>query len=282
MQIDPALQSTQVDGVRLAYREAGSRDHEPVVLVHGYPANHRCWRHQIPVLAQSHRVIAVDLLGWGSSERPRSLAFDYDTEVARLGRVLDALELEQVNLVGHDYGGFLSLGFARRHPHRVRRLAILNSRAQGTFVPRWYATFALAGLLGRTPGLRRLAERLPLGAMNRRGMAALVSDGTLEPALLDDYVGWMADREGARWLLHFFADYSVRRRRELRDGLPRIGCPTAVVWGRLDRYLPTAIARELAAEIPNAELTMIDDAGHFVMEKRPSAVTDALLRLLAR
>ena len=282
MQIDPALQSTQVDGVRLAYREAGSRDHEPVVLVHGYPANHRCWRHQIPVLAQSHRVLAVDLIGWGNSERPRSLAFDYDTEVDRLGRVLDALGLAQVNLFGHDYGGFLSLGFAQRHPHRVRRLAILNSRAQGTFVPRWYATFALVGLLGRAPGLRTLAARLPLGAMNRRGMAALVSDGTLEPALLDDYVGWMADREGARWLLHFFAEYSVRRRPELSDGLAQIGCPTAVVWGRLDRYLPTAIAQELAAEIPSAELTMIDEAGHFVMEERPSAVTDALLRLLAR
>jgi cis-3-alkyl-4-acyloxetan-2-one decarboxylase len=282
MQIEPALQSVQVDGVRLAYREAGSRDHEPVVLVHGYPANHRCWRHQIPVLAQSHRVLAVDLIGWGNSERPLSLAFDYDTEVARLGRALDALGLEQVNLFGHDYGAFLLLGFAQRHPHRVRRLAILNSRAQGTFVPRWYATFALAGLLGGTPGLRTLAERLPLGAINRRGMAALVSDGTLEPALLDDYVGWMADREGARWLLHFFADYSVRRRPELRDGLRRIGCPTAVVWGRLDRYLRTAIAQELATEIPNAELTMIDDAGHFVMEERPSAVTDALIRLLAR
>jgi cis-3-alkyl-4-acyloxetan-2-one decarboxylase len=282
MQIEPALQIAQVDGVRLAYREAGSRDHEPVVLVHGYPANHRCWRHQIPVLAQTHRVLAVDLIGWGNSERPRSLAFDYDTEVARLGRVVDALGLEQVNLFGHDYGGFLSVGFAQRHPHRLRRLAILNSRAQGTFVPRWYATFALAGLLGGTPGLRRLAERLPMGAMNRRGMAALVSDGALEPALLDDYVGWMADREGARWLLHFFADYSVRRRPELRDGLQRIGCPTAVVRGRLDRYLRTAIAQELAAEIPNAELTMIDDAGHFVMEERPSAVTDALLRLLAR
>jgi pimeloyl-ACP methyl ester carboxylesterase len=282
MQIGPALKCAQVDGVRLAYQEAGFHDHEPVVLVHGYPANHRSWRHQIPALAQSHRVLAVDLIGWGNSERPRSLAFDYDTEVDRLGRILDALGVAQVNLFGHDYGGFLSLGFAQRHPHRVRRLAILNSRAQGTFVPRWYATFALVGLLGRTPGLRTLGARLPLGAINRRGMAALVTDGTVEPALLDDYVGWMADPEGARWLLHFFADYSVRRRPELRDGLEHIGCPTAVVWGRLDRYLPTAIARELTAQIPGAELTMIDYAGHFVMEEQPSAVTDALLRLLAR
>jgi pimeloyl-ACP methyl ester carboxylesterase len=276
------MKITRVDGARLAYRETGSPDGEPVVLVHGYPANHRSWRYQIPVLGQTHRVLAIDLIGWGDSERPHSLAFDYDTEVARLGRALDALGLGQVSLFGHDYGGFLSLGFAQRHPQRVQRLAILNSRAQGTFVPRWYATFGLVGLLGRTPGLRRLAARLPLEAINRRGMAALIRDGILDAALLDNYVSWMGDRHGARWLLHFFADYSVRRRPELRDGLPRICCPTAVIWGRKDAYLSTAIAEELSRNIPRAELTMLDDAGHFVMEQRPAAVNDALVRLLKR
>jgi pimeloyl-ACP methyl ester carboxylesterase len=276
------MKSTRVDGVRLAYREAGSPHSEAVVLVHGYPANHRSWRHQIPVLAQTHRVLALDLVGWGDSERPRSLAFDYDTEVARLGRALDALGLNQINLFGHDYGGFVSLGFAQRYAERVQRLAILNSRAQGTFVLRWYAAFGLVGLMGRTPGVRRLAALLPLGTMNRRGLAALVNDGTVDPALLDNYVGWMGSREGARWLLHFFADYSVRRRPELRDGLSRIGCPTAVIWGRRDAYLSTAIAQELARNIPRAELTLIDDAGHFVMEQRPAAVSDALVRLLDR
>ena len=276
------LKSVRVDGARLAYREAGSADGEPVVLLHGYPANHRAWRHQIPVLAQSHRVVAPDLIGWGDSERPRSLAFDYDTEVDRIGRALDALGLDRVNLFGHDYGGFLSLGFVQRNPDRVLRLAILNSRAQGTFVPQWFTAFCLIGILGSTPGLRSLAAQLPLDAINRRGMAALVRNGTVDPDLLENYIGWMADRQGARWLLHFFADYRVRRRPELDVGLPRIGCPTAVIWGRRDAYLSPAIPEELAKRIPNAELTMIEDAGHFIMEERPAPVTDALLRLLGR
>src|ERR1700756_4544957 len=271
------LKSVRVDGARLAYREAGSADGEPVVLLHGYPANHRAWRHQIPVLAQSHRVVAPDLIGWGESERPRSLAFDYDTEVDRIGRALDALGLDRVNLFGHDYGGFLSLGFVQRNPDRVLRLAILNSRAQGTFVPQWFTAFWLIGILGSTPGLRSLAAQLPLDAINRRGMAALVRNGTVDPDLLENYIGWMADRQGARWLLHFFADYRVRRRPELDVALPRIGCPTAVIWGRRDAYLSPAIPEELAKRIPNAELTMIEDAGHFIMEERPAPVTDALL-----
>ena len=276
------LKSTTVDGARLAYLEAGPVDGEPVVLVHGYPANHRSWRHQIPTLVETHRVLALDLIGWRASDRPLGLDFDYDTEVRRRGRTLDEAGLERVNLFGHDYGGFLSLGLVQRDPDRVRRLAILNSRAQATFVPRWYATFGIVGLIDRTRGLRDVVARLPIAAVNRRGMAPLATNGSIDRDLLEEYVGWMAEPQGARWLLHFFAEYSVRRRPELRQGLAQIACPTTVIWGRRDVYLPYAIADELGTEIPNCGLTIIDDAGHFVMEERPQSVTDALLRLLER
>jgi pimeloyl-ACP methyl ester carboxylesterase len=105
-----------VDGARVACWEAGPEDAEAVVLLHGYPSNHRVWRHQIEALAQQRRVIAPDLLGWGDSERRLDLRFDYETEVARVGRLLDALGLEAVDLFGHDYGGFLSLGFVQSNP----------------------------------------------------------------------------------------------------------------------------------------------------------------------
>jgi pimeloyl-ACP methyl ester carboxylesterase len=282
---DPAqgtLRSVRLDGARLAYWEAGPADGEPVVLLHGYPANHRCWRHQIGALSEGHRVVAPDLLGWGESERPLGLRFDYETEVARVGRLLDALGIESANLFGHDYGGFLSLGFVQANPSRVRRLAILNSRAQGTFVPRWYATFGLITLMGRTPGVRALAARLPLATMNRSGLASLVKRDHIDRELLESYVGWMEEPQGRRWLLHFFGDYRVRARPELRYRLGEIGCPTAVVWGRRDAYISDEVPQELASEIPGAQLTLLEGAGHFVMEERPDEVTDALLRLLER
>ncbi|MBD0420764.1 alpha/beta hydrolase [Streptomyces sp. TRM S81-3] len=275
--------SVVVDGARVACHEWGPPDAEPVLLLHGYPANHRCWRHQIPPLARRHRVIAPDLLGWGESERPLHLSFDYDTEVARVGRLLDALDVDDaVNLVGHDYGGFLSLGFTETHPGRVRRLAILNSRAQSTFVGRWYAVFSLISLAGRTPVLRRLTTGLPLAAIHRRSLMPLVRDGHVDAALLADYVDWMDAPHGRRWLVHYFGDYRTAPRPELRRRLGGISCPTAIVWGRTDAYLRPGIATELAETIPGAELTMLDDAGHWVMDERPAEVTAALERLLAR
>jgi pimeloyl-ACP methyl ester carboxylesterase len=277
-----ALKQLEIDGARLAYLEAGPADGEPVVLLHGYPANHRCWRHQIEALAEEHRVLAPDLLGYGDSDRPLDLAFDYETEVGRLGRILDALGLESTNLFAHDYGAFLSLGLAEANPERVRRLAILNSRAQRSFVPRWYAAFGLATLVGRTPGLRALAARLPLAEANRRALTPLLRRSLIDRELLESYVGWMDRPEGRRWVLHFFGDYRVAVRPELRRRLGEIGCPTAVVWGREDPYLRPEIALELAAEIPNARLTMLEGAGHFVTEERPDEVSEALLALLER
>jgi len=279
---EPALKQLEVDGARLAYLEAGPADGEPVVLVHGYPANHRCWRHQIEALSEKHRVLAPDLLGYGDSDRPLDLAFDYETEVGRLGRILDGLGLESTNLFAHDYGGFLSLGFAEANPDRVLRLAILNSRAQRSFVPRWYAAFGIATLVGRTPGLRELAARLPLAEANRRALTPLLRRGLIDRELLESYVGWMDRPEGRRWLLHFFGDYRVAVRPELRRRLGEIGCPTAVIWGREDPYLRPEIALELAAEIPNARRTMLEGTGHFVMEERPDEVSEALLALLER
>jgi pimeloyl-ACP methyl ester carboxylesterase len=279
----PRARSVVVDGARMVCWESGPADGEPVLLLHGYPANHRCWRHQIPELARENRVIAPDLLGWGQSERPLHLRFDYDTEVARVGRLLDALDIGAVNLFGHDYGGFLALGFTQIHPDRVRRLAILNSRAQSSFVPRWYVVFSLLTLAGRTPALRALTARLPLAGAHRRSLGTLVRGGHLDDEVLDSYVGWMDTPEGRRWLVHrFFSDYRVTVRPELRRRLGDIACPTAIVWGRRDTYLSSAIAVELAERIPHAELTMLDDAGHWVMDQCPADVAAALERLLAR
>jgi pimeloyl-ACP methyl ester carboxylesterase len=273
------MRSVDVDGARLAFLEQGDPSADPIVLLHGYPANHLSWRRQVPALAEHHRVFALDWLGWGESDRPLDLRFDYDTEVARLGRALDALGIDECNLFGHDYGGFLALGFCERHPSRVLRLAILNSRAHRSFVPKWYAIFSIMSLLGRSPLAARVARLLPLEAINRRGMRGAVRAGVIEPEVLDRYLGWISEPDGDRWLVHFFGQYRVGARAELGDRLGEIECPTAIVWGAEDEYLRTEVAEELAAQIPNAELSLIN-AGHFVMEEAPVVVLDALNRLL--
>jgi pimeloyl-ACP methyl ester carboxylesterase len=273
------LLETRLEGARLAHVDTG--EGEPVLLLHGYPQSHRAWRFQIGPLAARHRVIAPDWFGWGRSERTERLSTRYDDEVERIGALLDALGMPAVNLIAHDYGGFLGLGFLARHPQRVLRFGILNSRAHRTFPWPSYLPFGLIGLASRGPGLRRLVESLPLYAMHRRGLAPYVRRGCFSAGEVDGYIGWMATAEGRRWFAHFYSGYDVRTRPGLRAALPGIRCPTAAVWGDRDPFCPLAIAEEFASLVPGARLHRIR-GGHFIMEERPDEVLGAIEDLLTR
>jgi pimeloyl-ACP methyl ester carboxylesterase len=269
----------RLDGARVFYLEAGQG--EPVLLLHGYPESHLCWRLQMPVLARTHRVIAPDWPGFGRSEPGRAPP-RYDVEVERIGQLADALGLARFNLIAHDYGGFLALGYVQRQPQRVLRLALLNSRAHGTFVPAFYGFSLLQRTVARAAPLRWLAGRLPIGRLHHAAFRAERARGCFTPEIEAEYLAWMDTPEGREFYFRFFAHYHLPVRPELAPGLPSIRCPTAIVWGERDPYIPFATARELAARIPGATLCVLSDAGHFVMEQRPTAVTAALLELLAR
>lgn len=277
---DP-LRELELAGARVAYLERGAG--EPTLLLHGYPQSHLSWRFVIDALAQQVRVIAPDWIGWGRSSRPLELRYDYDSEVARVLELLDALGLERVNLFGHDYGGYLGLGLALRHPRRVARLAILNSRAHRSF-PWWARSlFATLGVVGHRPALARLIYGgLPIASLARRGLARELPQRCRDRSVLDEYTAWMSEPEGWRWLARFHSEYTTRVDPSLAAGLPQLRCPCAIIWGERDPWCPPSVAEQLARELPDASLTRIPDAGHFVTEEAPEAVVAALRELLAR
>lgn len=144
----------EIEGTTLAYVDRGAANAEVIVLLHGYLGSHLSWRHHIEPLSARYRVLAFDWFGWGESGRSLDLRYDYDREVDRLRRVLDALDVPSCNVFAHDYGRFLALGFCQRHPQRVRRLALLNTRAHRTFNLRWATIFGIVCAAARLPVLR--------------------------------------------------------------------------------------------------------------------------------
>lgn len=264
----------------MAYVEAGPVDAEPVVLIHGYPQSHYMWRHQIPELAKTHRVIAVDWFGWGESERILTQPVGYDAEVERIGKLLDALKIERCNLIAHDYGGYIALGFLITAPQRVLRFGIMNSRAHETFNRSGFWACWLVATASRTvPGI---LAALPLEKIHRFGLEPYEQAGIFDKALVDRYVGWMGEATNRKWFARFFAGYRLRPRRHQLEALAKLEIPTAVIWGDADPWCPTDIGDELAATIPGAVETKIPKGMHFIAEHKPAEVTAAIVALLAR
>jgi pimeloyl-ACP methyl ester carboxylesterase len=268
-----------VDGVRVAVFEAGSGP--PVVLLHGYPQSHRCWLRVVPALAQTRRVIAPDWFGWGESERSLACAPRYEDEVRRLVALLDALELPRCDVFAHDYGGLLALALATRHPERVARLALINTRAHRRMAPLTYVQWWLFTWLARIPGIRWLFSRLPWYPLHVRALRRYVKNGSFTSDELDGYVRWMGTPEGRTWFTLFCRHFRVGARSELGSLAEALDVPTAIIWGERDPYFPTAIGEDLARRIKRASLTKLADGDHYIMEQRPDEVAAALLALTA-
>ena len=268
-----------VDGRKVFAVTAGSG--EPVLLLHGYPQCASCWRHQIAALADDHHVVAPDWPGFGRSDPP-STAPTYDNETDRIERLVQRLGWDRFNLCAHDYGGFIGLGYAIRHPERVLRLALLNTRAHGIFRP-WFYRFSLSQhWIATRPALSAAAQHLPLAALHHFALTRYRKLGCFDTALEAEYLGWMNTPQGRRTFWEFFAHYPVPAVPWLAEGLATIRCPVSVIWGDRDPYIPFGSARGLADRIPDARLIRLRGADHYIMEERPRDVTDALVSLLNR
>jgi pimeloyl-ACP methyl ester carboxylesterase len=268
-----------VEGRNVFAMTAGSG--EPVLLLHGYPQSASCWRHQIAALADNHHVVAPDWPGFGRSDPPPT-APTYDNEVDRIEQFVQRLGWQRFNLCAHDYGGFIGLGYAIRHPERVLRLALLNSRAHGVFRPSFYRFSLRQHWIANHAAASAIARHLPLAAFHHSALARYRQLGCFDTELEAEYLGWMKTPQGRRTYWEFFAHYPVPAIGWLAERLATIECPVAVIWGDRDPYVPFCTARELADRIPHATLTHLRGADHYIMEECPGEVTDALIGLLGR
>jgi pimeloyl-ACP methyl ester carboxylesterase len=116
-----------VGGTRLYYYAAGSRGAgEPIVLIHGFPTSSHLWRDVVPLLPSGRRVVVVDLLGYGRSDRPMERDLSIKGHAERVIALLDALRIQYAAIVGHDLGGGIAQYLAVRHPTRVERHALID------------------------------------------------------------------------------------------------------------------------------------------------------------
>ncbi|HEX7060164.1 MAG TPA: alpha/beta hydrolase [Solirubrobacterales bacterium] len=254
-----------IDGVRIFYRRVPG-DGTPVVYCHGNPTHSEDW---LPFLGCGGSAIAIDMPGWGRSDRPDPARFDYSMHglSAFLERCLDELGVRERKLVMHDWGSLALIG-AQRRPELVKKLVLLDS------VPllpgyrwNWVARY-IWSRRGVNALFNLLSTRLGLDLAMRQARG----DRSRMPAEFIDMVWdhWDAGTNRAIFALYSNAD-PPRLAAAGRD-LGRLSCPALVLWGDRDVYLPIRFARAYADALPAGELEIVEGAGHWPWIDDPSII----------
>ena len=266
-----------VGDARLYYYAAGTRGAgEPIVLLHGFPTSSHLWKHVVPLLPDGHRIVVVDLLGFGRSDRPAGRPMSLRQHAERVIALLDALGINYACVVGHDVGGGVAEMLAVRWPARVSRLALVNSIAYDEWPVR-EVKLARAML----PLTRHLPPTWLLSFL-RTELLRGYSDHELGAHSIERYVKPFATVEGRDAFMEHLLALDPAETAALAPRLKDLVQPTAVLAGAHDPFLPTSLAERLAQDIPGATLDVLVDARHFCPEESPEQVSACITRLLDR
>ncbi len=261
-----------VDGVRVFYRRVPGEG-TPTVYCHGNPSHGEDW---VPFMERGGPSIAIDMPGWGRSDRPDPKGFDYSMHglSAFLERCLEELGIGRRKLVVHDWGCLALIG-AQRRPDLVERLVVMN-------------------IVPLTPGYRwhwiaQIWRRRPFGeianATATRTSTALTlrqANGDRSP-MPEEFVDQIWDHWDAgtsRAMLRLYRHADPDRLVAAGRDLGLITCPALVLWGEADPYLPTKFAEDTAAALGNAQVETRAGAGHWPWIDDPTIV-DRVLEFLA-
>jgi pimeloyl-ACP methyl ester carboxylesterase len=264
-------------GARLYYYAAGTRGAgEPVLFVHGFPTSSHLWRDVVPLVPEGHRVVVVDLLGFGRSDQPLGRDVSIRGHAERLVQLLDALRIERAAVVGHDVGGGIAQHLAIRHPTRVSRLCLVDSIGFDDW-PTRDVKMAKASL----PLTRHLPATWITGIVSsdlQRGYA----EQERGHHSIEQYLRPFSTPEGRDVLVEHLLALDPQETVKLALRLKDIVAPTALAWGAHDPFLTPALARRLHEAIPGSTLDIIPDVRHFTPEEAPETLAGILRGLLER
>lgn len=262
------LRELTLHGNRVAYLDEGAGD--VLLLIHGIGGSSDCWRNVVHKLAKRHRVIAVDLLGHGESDKPRG-DYSLGAFAVWLRDFLDALCIREVTVVGHSFGGGVALQFAHQHKEYCRRLVLISSGGLGPDLGR---LLRMLSLPGAEIALQVLASRpaVEVGKALRKRALASGRDVTRYSETLKGQAALSNRHSRAAFLRTLRSVVDHRGQAVCALDRLRADLPTLIIFGDEDRCIPVAHAHSVHGAIPGSELHVIPGVGHQPQVQCPDLV----------
>ena len=246
---------------------------QPLVLIHGLGGSIYNFRYNIPALSEHLRVVALDLKGFGYSERPAAGDYSLAAQARLVGELMDRLGIPRAAVLGHSMGGAIALRLAATSPEKVDRLILVASAPPDRMVPRFVASPPL-------PSFLRLGTALVLHQPRLREIVlrqGFYDPAFLSPEMVEEFRHIARIRGSTDAISSLLSDAA----REEPIDLSRVSQPVLLLWGRHDRWPGLRVARWLADQLPDARLQVIERARHMVMEERAEEANEAILSFLA-
>ncbi|HLZ61295.1 MAG TPA: alpha/beta fold hydrolase [Ktedonosporobacter sp.] len=272
-----------INGFHMHFVDEGVGD--PIVLLHGDPTWGYLYRNFIPALSQHHRCIVPDHMGMGKSAVPSEpYPYRLHHHIANLEALLLHLDLHNITLIVHDWGGPVGLGFAARHPHLIKRLVITNTWAFASWPG---APFPRLLEMIRSPrGDKFVLERN--GYLEPALLGTTLHTENLTPTIMDAYRAPFPTPASRLALLCWTrdipvseADPSYAEMARIESALPQFATiPILLIWGMQDPVLPSSVLRLWQALYPHATTHEIEDASHFLQEDAPAQIVQHIEQFL--
>lgn len=259
-----AGQVAEIDGVGIHYLDRGTG--AAVILVHGFGGHTFSFREIMPALSADYRVVAVDLMGFGYSERPQDADYSLTAQAQRVIALMDYLKIDRAAALGHSMGGEVVMRMAAMAPDRIARLVLAGS-VSGDRVPTLPVSPLIKPFL---PATARLTSRLTL----RR---TVYDPAHLTPEMREGYLAPARIKGSMNGLYQILRD----GRKDKKIDYSKISQPTLVLWAAGERIVPKIALSRIRKHLPHAEVVIVADAGHLLLEEQPQACITAILTFFA-
>lgn len=260
-----------VQDVKVYYeRHAHPKPKESLFFVHGFLSSTYSFRHVIPLLKGEHENIAIDLPGFGKSEKSLKFHYSYENYARLIIEVIQKLGLQKVILVGHSMGGQIVLHVAKQAPELVKKLFLISSSGYLRRARR------AAIYLSYTPYFSWFVKQW----FKTKDIYKNIYDGLIDKSIINDDLinGYSKPFEDNN-----FIDSMVRLLRH-REGdlsskeLKQIATPSVLIWGKEDNSVPLSIGERLNNDLPNSKLVIVNGTGHMICDEKPKDLYNEMIK----